>query len=132
MLHKAIPGLKWSNLEGSEPIVSNPAQETPKIPDSVLKETTNVSKAPAYPTSSKTGPKNWDTLLENEREDEDGGVDEFFKKLYKDASPDVQRAMMKSYQESNGTSLSTNWDEVGKKTVETHPPEGMEAKPWGT
>lgn len=97
-----------------------------------MKETASVDKAPAYPTSSKTGPKNWDTLLDNEKEDEDAGVDDFFKKLYKDASPDVRRAMMKSYQESNGTSLSTNWDEVGKKPVETHPPEGMEAKPWGT
>ncbi len=55
----------------------------------------------------------------------------FFKKLYKDSSPDTRRAMMKSYIESNGTALSTNWDEVGQKPVETHPPDGMEAKKWG-
>ena len=30
---------------------------------------------------------------------------------------DVKRAMMKSYVESNGTVLSTNWDEVKQKTV---------------
>lgn len=36
--------------------------------------------------------------------------------------------MMKSFTESNGTCLSTNWDEVGKGTVETRPPEGMIAK----
>jgi len=131
-LHKAVPGLKWSSLEGTEPITSAAAEETSKIPDAILKDTSDVSKPPAYPTSSKSGPKNWDTLLDNEKEDEDAGVDDFFKKLYKDANPDVRRAMMKSYQESNGTSLSTNWDEVGKKTVETMPPEGMEAKPWGT
>ncbi|KAK5089783.1 Cochaperone protein [Exophiala xenobiotica] len=45
-------------------------------------------------------------------------VDSFFKKLYKDADPDTQRAMMKSFSESNGTALSTNWSEVGKKRVE--------------
>ena len=39
--------------------------------------------------------------------------------------------MMKSYTESNGTSLSTNWEEVSKGKVETLPPDGMEAKAWG-
>lgn len=39
--------------------------------------------------------------------------------------------MMKSFQESNGTVLSTNWAEVGSKKVECTPPDGMEAKPWG-
>ena len=30
--------------------------------------------------------------------------------------------MMKSFQESNGTVLSTNWKEVGTKKVEYAPP----------
>jgi hypothetical protein len=30
--------------------------------------------------------------------------------------------MMKSYLESEGTALSTNWDEVGKEKVAIHPP----------
>jgi len=38
--------------------------------------------------------------------------------------------MMKSYQESNGTALSTDWKDVSKKKVETSPPEGLEAKKW--
>lgn len=38
--------------------------------------------------------------------------------------------MMKSFTESNGTSLSTNWDDVKSKKVETVPPEGVEAKKW--
>jgi hypothetical protein len=32
--------------------------------------------------------------------------------------------MMKSYQESGGTTLSTNWDEVKKGKVEVKPPAG--------
>jgi len=32
--------------------------------------------------------------------------------------------MMKSYQESGGTTLSTNWDEVKKAPVEVKPPAG--------
>jgi suppressor of G2 allele of SKP1 len=39
----------------------------------------------------------------------------FFKGLYKDADEDMRRAMMKSYIESKGTALSTNWTDVGKK-----------------
>lgn len=38
--------------------------------------------------------------------------------------------MIKSYQESNGTALSTNWEDVKKGPVETQPPDGLEAKKW--
>ena len=87
--------------------------------------------------------KNWDgitdKILSAEKpvtSDEDpnvGGdstVNEFFQKLFKDADDDTKRAMMKSYQESGGTTLSTNWDEVGKGKVEVKPPEGSEWKKW--
>jgi suppressor of G2 allele of SKP1 len=38
--------------------------------------------------------------------------------------------MMKSFSESGGTVLSTNWQDVGTKKVEVQPPEGMEARKW--
>jgi hypothetical protein len=44
----------------------------------------------------------------------DSALNEMFQKLYADATEDQRRAMIKSYQESNGTSLSTNWEEVSK------------------
>lgn len=84
---------------------------------------------PSYPTSSRTGPKNWDAILDDE--DDAGEADDvnaFFKRLYKDATPDQQRAMMKSFTESNGTSLSTSWDSVKEGKVECVPPPGVEAK----
>ncbi|EER41244.1 conserved hypothetical protein [Histoplasma capsulatum H143] len=49
-------------------------------------------------------------------------VDAFFKKLYAKADPDTRRAMVKSYYESEGTALSTNWSEVRKGKVEVKPP----------
>lgn len=49
-------------------------------------------------------------------------VDSFFKKLYAGSDPDTRRAMMKSFYESQGTALSTNWEEVGKQKVPVHPP----------
>ncbi|KAH9944342.1 SGS-domain-containing protein [Epithele typhae] len=60
----------------------------------------------------------------------DAAVNDFFKKLYADADDDTRRAMLKSYQESGGTTLSTNWTEVGKGNVEVKPPEGSEWKKW--
>ena len=38
--------------------------------------------------------------------------------------------MMKSFQESNGTVLSTNWQEVGTGTVEMKPPDGVEYRQY--
>ncbi|OLN86870.1 SGT1-like protein A [Colletotrichum chlorophyti] len=87
------------------------------------------SSGPAYPTSSKSGPKNWDKLEGADDEDE-RDINTFFKQLYKGATPEQQRAMMKSFTESNGTSLSTDWDDVKGRKVETVPPEGVEAKKW--
>ena len=94
-----------------------------------------TASAPAYPTSSKSGPKNWDTMSFDADEPDDDDTQDpnfFFKQLYKGADDDTKRAMMKSYVESNGTALSTNWGEVQKGPVETSPPEGMEARKWGS
>ena len=84
----------------------------------------------SYPTSSKKN-IDWSKVDLGDEEDEDSGsADAFFQKLYADADPDMQRAMMKSYIESNGTALNTNWEDVSKKRVETSPPEGTELKHW--
>lgn len=87
--------------------------------------------------------KNWegisDEILKSEKEkstDEDPNVggdstlNSFFQKIYADADEDTRRAMMKSFQESGGTTLSTNWDEVRKSKVEVKPPAGAEWKKW--
>lgn len=91
----------------------------------------NPSKpsGPAYPTSSRAGPKDWDKIAADDDEEE-GGVNDFFKKLYSSGTDDQKRAMMKSFTESNGTTLSTDWLDVGGRTVTTSPPDGVEAKKW--
>lgn len=147
-LAKVTAAKRWADLEGESEVVE-------KV-QALVKE-----DKPVYPSSSKTGPKDWDKLARDlsdnakkakdkakdkgkgkgkagaDNDDEDDAenddlaydsdeegdpVNSFFKKLYKDADEDTRRAMMKSYIESNGTALSTNWGEVGKGKVETSPP----------
>jgi suppressor of G2 allele of SKP1 len=98
--------------------------------DSQSTQTPTTAPAPSYPTSSRSGPKDWDKLADDSDHEEDDGVNTFFKKIYKGATPEQQRAMMKSFTESNGTSLSTDWNDVKDRTVDTVPPEGVEAKKW--
>ncbi|KAM3461224.1 hypothetical protein BB8028_0005g01780 [Beauveria bassiana] len=139
-LVKKTPG-KWAQLKSDgrprEAASSSATAGAPKIESVSATQTLVEPKAPAvagpaYPTSSRTGPKNWDALDvgEDGKEDEDGDVNSFFKKLYKGATPEQQRAMMKSFTESNGTSLSTDWNDVKGRTVETIPPEGVQATKW--
>ncbi|MCJ1422861.1 hypothetical protein MMC29_000741 [Sticta canariensis] len=158
-LKKMVPGQKWPSIEGTEiPRDKQVTSTDDGNESSVVKHTVPTiaanSSGPSYPTSAKSGPKNWDKVVENLKKkpkkakkdgkesesdsqqddgidsDEGDGVNGFFSKLYKDAGPDQKRAMMKSYQESNGTALSTDWNEVKRGTVETTPPEGMVAKKW--
>ncbi|KAI6207823.1 CS domain protein [Aphelenchoides besseyi] len=67
---------------------------------------------------------------EDEAADEKEGVDSFFKQIYKNLDEDGRRAMAKSYSESAGTVLSTNWKDVGQKKVEVKPPDGVEHKQY--
>ncbi|XP_057774291.1 protein SGT1 homolog [Salvia miltiorrhiza] len=94
------------------------------------------NEKPTYP-SSKPKRVDWDKLeaqVKKEEKDEkldgDAALNKFFRDIYKDADEDTRRAMMKSFVESNGTVLSTNWKEVGMKKVEGSAPDGMELKKW--
>ncbi|RUS70699.1 hypothetical protein EGW08_021542 [Elysia chlorotica] len=124
---KKSEGVQWKKLEGEpqEEAEILPAAAAPPAPE-----------APSYPSSSHHT-RNWDKLAaevteeeKNEKLEGDAALNQFFQKIYADASDDTKRAMMKSFSESGGTVLSTNWNEVGKEKVEVKPPDGMEFKKW--
>ncbi|KAF9517541.1 hypothetical protein BS47DRAFT_1371381 [Hydnum rufescens UP504] len=103
--------------------------------------TAAVQSRPTAAESSRPK-KNWDILateaLEKEKdktqsEDPNAGgdtaVNSLFQQIYADADEDTKRAMLKSYTESGGTSLSTDWKEVSKGKVEGKLPSGTEKRP---
>ena len=61
----------------------------------------------------------------------DAALNSLFRDLYARADDDTRRAMVKSYTESGGTALSTDWRTVGKAPVKVEPPEGMVARKFG-
>ncbi|KAK2461932.1 hypothetical protein APHAL10511_006395 [Amanita phalloides] len=117
---------RWGGLVGDAPDpLSNIPQTTPAVAE------------------ARKGQKNWEgittNILSSQKEvtvDDDPNVggdstlNSFFQKIFADSDDDTKRAMMKSFQESGGTTLSTNWDEVRKGKVPIKPPTGSESKKW--
>ncbi|XP_056248347.1 protein SGT1 homolog isoform X1 [Seriola aureovittata] len=89
-----------------------------------------------YPSSSHYTCK-WDKMVvdlgeeeKNEKLEGDAALNKLFQQIYSDGSDEVKRAMNKSFMESGGTVLSTNWRDVGKRTVDMNPPEDVEFKKY--
>ncbi|MCL7034385.1 hypothetical protein MKW94_020685 [Papaver nudicaule] len=120
--------INWTSLEFTRENTVHQKLNAPSVSES----------KPSYPSSkSKLRPVDWDKLeaeVKKEEKEEklegDAALNKLFSDIYRDADDDTKRAMRKSFLESNGTVLSTNWKEVGAKKVETSPPTGMELKKW--
>ena len=84
--------------------------------------------------------KNWDKVdkyaaeeLAKEKPEGDEALQSLFSKIYGDADDDQKRAMMKSFQTSGGTVLSTNWEDVKDKDYEGKDrvlPTGQNVEKW--
>ncbi|XP_033332442.2 suppressor of G2 allele of skp1 [Megalopta genalis] len=128
---KKESGITWTTLKG-DPVAEAKVQS---IPQEILQASAQPSK---YPTScAKT--RDWNKLekeIEKQEAEEnvegEAAVNALFQRIYSQGSDEVRRAMNKSFQESGGTVLSTNWSNVGKGKVERKLPDGMEWKPWNT
>ncbi|KAL1502135.1 hypothetical protein ABEB36_007326 [Hypothenemus hampei] len=124
---KKSEGIRWEKLEGE--CTNNNIKTIPQ-------EThLGGDRPPSYPTSKKG--KDWNKVEkeikkqeEEEKPEGDAALQKLFQDLYGRSSDEVRKAMNKSFMESGGTVLSTNWNEVSKKKVEVKPPDGVEFKKW--
>ncbi|KAK8938491.1 hypothetical protein KSP39_PZI011566 [Platanthera zijinensis] len=105
------------------------------LPRKLIVQSEVKSQRPSYPSSKNK--VEWDKLeaeVKKEEKDEkldgDAALNKLFRDIYQNADEDMRRAMCKSFVESSGTVLSTNWKDVGAKKVDGSPPEGMEMKKW--
>ncbi|CAE6202892.1 unnamed protein product [Arabidopsis arenosa] len=103
------------------------------LPEGKLIISSRDCSRPVYPSSKPA--KDWDKLEaevkkqeKDEKLDGDAAMNKFFSDIYSSVDEDMRRAMNKSFAQSNGTVLSTNWKEVGTKKVESTM--DMELKKW--
>ncbi|WOO82459.1 Protein SGT1 B [Vanrija pseudolonga] len=107
---------------------------------SVAPASISAPPAPSAP-APKPARKNWDKFVDDDDDDKEGGdkdpnaggdaaLQKLFAGIYANADPDTRKAMIKSYTESGGTSLSTDWSQVGTGAVPVRPPDGMEARKY--
>jgi suppressor of G2 allele of SKP1 len=97
---------------------------------------------PSYPTSSKKKTdfnkldKEAEQEIKKEKPQGEAAMQALFKEIYSNADEDTRRAMIKSFQTSGGTVLSTNWQEVAAKDYETadrpSAPDGQKWEKWAS
>ncbi|XP_037131825.1 protein SGT1 homolog isoform X1 [Syngnathus acus] len=128
MKMKKTDAIRWEKLEGE-------GQESNlKHFDPTAVQQAFLLQPDQHPTSSQNNRK-WDKMVvditeeeKNEKLEGDAALNQLFQQIYSDGSDEIKRAMNKSFTESNGTVLSTNWKDVGKRKVEASPPDDVELK----
>ena len=128
------------NLKKVEPEDWKGLEVTADLPPNVVKRENILIQSEKVTPYSSTKNIDWNQfeakVKKQEVEEKSKGQDtlqELFQQIYANGDPEIQRAMIKSYQTSGGTVLSTNWKEVKDKDYEQEgiqAPKGQEVCKW--
>lgn len=115
--------------------------DAPLLASDAPSQASHTATQSSAPSSAPTRPKpyasskDWNKIEKDilqQVEDDSDPTNRLFQTIYANADEDTKRAMIKSYQTSGGTVLSTNWKEVKDADYEKEriAPKGMEWKNW--
>ncbi|CAB9496377.1 Protein SGT1 homolog [Seminavis robusta] len=147
-LKKQNLNFEWQELLGKRTFKEPTPSTTAAAAGETKQDDNGVETSPPPPAdSSDSSPrvrpyashKDWDQIEKeltdqekSEKPEGDEAMNKLFQQIYATADDETRRAMVKSYQTSGGTVLSTNWNEVKEKDYEKErtAPKGMEWKNW--
>ncbi|XP_026192921.1 protein SGT1 homolog A [Cyclospora cayetanensis] len=137
VLFKKERGRSWALLEA----VKQQKDEASRAATLPLPASSSEVRPPpatsVYPSSKKK--VDWNKVekeiaaeLESEQLEGEQALQKLFRDIYGKGDEDTRRAMIKSFQTSGGTVLSTNWADVKDKDYEKtlEAPEGQEVRSW--
>lgn len=114
-IEKQAP-LHWPSLEGTAvdaPITASYPQTASQL---------------SYPNSKGKDWSKFDADDEEEKPEGEQALQNLFQQIYGNGTDEQRKAMVKSFTESCGTVLSTNWEDISARKVKVEPPTGMESK----
>lgn len=145
-LYKTKPDHWYELLCPTKKSNTNSGTVSAAVPsDTTIQAQSSTTQVPVSTTNASIGTtpyashRNWNSIAKQLAEEEerekpqgDDAMNKLFQTIYANADEDTRRAMIKSYQTSGGTVLSTNWNEVQEQDYEKvrTAPDGVEWKTW--
>lgn len=126
-----------AKILGTTPGPSSAPQPVPVPASGSASASASAGSAAAAQPAAKPKKKDWNAIEKevdagDPKPEGEEALMKLFRQIYSNGDEETRKAMVKSFQTSGGTVLSTNWKEVKDADYEksVKAPDGMEAKKW--